>query len=149
MGGGGSGFGKFLATLHLASHQTEANKELVNRQYELIEREKPDRIVYNGKAVYPFLWELKNKNKTIPISRLPYIHYVKGHTHVAFNSNYGTFFNRHTFSLVHFGMVTTIMISKKWLKLPCKINKSAIREILKHGKAIYTVSPSLFSRPVY
>ncbi|HCC70109.1 MAG TPA: hypothetical protein DEQ09_03020 [Bacteroidales bacterium] len=52
-------------------------------------KEKPDRIIYNGKAVYPILWKLRTKGKTVFFSPLPYMHYVKGHTHVAFNSNFG------------------------------------------------------------
>ena len=44
MGGGGSGMEKFMATLRLAKNQGEANKQLVHRQYELIQRENPDRI---------------------------------------------------------------------------------------------------------
>jgi len=149
MGGGGSGLKKFFAFVRLAKNQTEINKELVNKQYLLIESEKPDRIVYNGKAVYPIIWGLNNKEKTIFVSPLPYLHYVKGHTHVAFNSNFGAFFNKLTFSLAHFGMVTTIMISKKWLKITNKITRKQIRNVLRYNKSIYTISPSLFSRPDY
>jgi UDP:flavonoid glycosyltransferase YjiC (YdhE family) len=52
LGGGGSGLKKFLAFIRLAINQTAINKELINKQYDLIESENPDRIVYNGKAVY-------------------------------------------------------------------------------------------------
>jgi len=147
MGGSGSGFSKFIAYVRLAMHQTEVNKELVNKQYELIEGEKPDRVVYNGKAVYPMIWELKNRGKTIFISPVPYMHYAKGHTHVAFNSNFGTVLNKLSFSLAHFGMVTTIMITRRWLKITEKISRKDILTILRNNKSIYTISPSLFSRP--
>ena len=112
-----SGFKKMLAYIKLAMKQTETNKELVYKQYELIESKNPDRIVYNGKAVYPIIWELDNNGKTIFISPLPYMHYVKSHTHVAFNSNFGKLLNKLTFSLAHAGMITTVMITKKWLKI--------------------------------
>ena len=147
MGASGSGLNKFFATVRLAKHQTDVNKELVNKQYELIESENPDRVVYNGKAIYPIIWELKNRGKTIFISPLPYMHYVKGHTRVAFNSNFGSILNKLSFSLAHFGMVTTVMITKKWLKITEKISRKEIRYILKYNKSIYTISPSLFSRP--
>jgi sterol 3beta-glucosyltransferase len=42
MGGSGSGLKKFFALLRLAKNQTEINKELVNKQYELIESENPE-----------------------------------------------------------------------------------------------------------
>ena len=147
--GGSTGIKKFLAVINLARIQNESQKELVNRQYELIESENPDRIVYNSKAIYPLIWELKNKRKTILVSPLPYMHYVKGHTHVAFNSNFGDFFNKLTFSLAHFGMVTTVQISKKWLRITEKTNRQQVRNVLQYNKSIYTISPSLFSRPDY
>lgn len=147
MGGSGSGLRKFIAYIRLASHQTEANKELVHKQYELIEKENPDRIIYNGKALVPMIWELKNRGKTVFLSPLPYMHYVKGHTHVAFNSNFGTFLNKLTFSLAHFGMVTTVRLTRKWLRIDAKIKRKEILGILKFNKTIYTISPSLFSRP--
>ena len=77
------------------------------------------------------------------------MHYVKGHTHVAFNSNFGDFFNRLTFSLAHFGMIATINLGKKWLKIDAKLNRQEIRHILKYGKTAYTISPTLFPRPDY
>jgi len=147
LGGSGSGFSKFLATVRLARQQTDINKELVHKQYEILENEKPDSVVYNGKAVYPLIWELKNRGKTIFVSPLPYMHYVKGHTHVAFNSNFGTPFNKLTFSLAHFGMVTTVMMAKKWLKITEEIRRKEILNILRYNKSIYTISPSLFSKP--
>ncbi len=147
MGGGGSGLKKFLAYVKLARNQTEINKELVNKQYELIENENPDRIVYNGKAIYPIIWGLQNTGKTIFVSPLPYMHYVEGHTHVAFNSNFGAFLNKLSFSLAHFGMVTTTLTTRKWLKITEKITRKQIRNVLRYNKSIYTISPSLFSRP--
>ncbi len=147
MGGSGSGLKKLLAYIRLALKQTGINKELVYKQYSLIEDEQPDRIVYNGKAVYPIIWELKHRGRTVFVSPLPYMHYVKGHTHVAFNSNFGTVLNKLTFSLAHFGMVTTVMITRRWLRIKDKISRKQIRDILRNNKCIYTISPSLFPRP--
>jgi len=149
LGGSGSGLKKMLAYIRLARNQTEINKELVNKQYKLIESEIPDRIVYNGKAIYPIIWGLSNREKTILISPLPYMHYVRNHTHVAFNSNFGTFLNKLTFSLANFGLVIIVMITKRWLKITRKITRKQLRNTLLTNKAIYTISPSLFSRPDY
>ncbi len=149
MGGSGSRAKKILAYFKLAVNQKESSIELLNKQYELIEREKPDRIVYNGKAVYPIIWGLKNRGKNILISPFPYMHFVKDHAHIAFNSNYGAFLNKFTYALANFGLITTVMISKKWLNLKEKITRREIRVALKNNKAIYTISPSLFPRPDY
>ena len=83
------------------------------------------------------------------VSPIPYMHYVRDHTHVAFNSNYGSFLNKLTYSLANFGLVTTVMITKKWLGVTRKITRKQVRDALESNKAIYTISPSLFSRPDY
>ena len=51
--GGASGLEQFTATLSLAKNQTAANKELVHNQFEIVQAEQPDRIIYNGKTTYP------------------------------------------------------------------------------------------------
>lgn len=147
--GGASGIRKFLGTIRLAFSQGEANKELLFRQKEIIENEQPKRIIYNGKAVYPILWGLNKPGKTVFVSPVPYMHYVKGHTHVAFNNNFGGFFNKLSFSLAYSGMLMTLKISRKWLKEKENYKRKDILKTLKNNKTIYTISPSLFPRPEY
>jgi len=149
LGGDSSGLKKMFAYVRLAGKQTEANKEMIYRQYELIESENPDRIVYNGKVIYPIIWGLNNCGKNILVSPLPYMHYVKNHTHIVFNSNFGLLLNKLTYSLANFGLVTTAMITKRWLKITRKITRKQIKNAILSNKAIYTISPSLFSRPDY
>lgn len=145
--GGSTGYKKLKGTINLARKQNDANKELVQRQYETVQKEKPDRIVYNGKAIVPIICKLKSNNKTVFVSPLPYMHYVKGHTHVAFNSNFGEFFNKLTFSLANFGMVATIRTAMKWLEIKDKFSRNEFLDILNYNKSVYTISPSLFPRP--
>lgn len=149
MGGSSSGLKKIISNIKLAGKSTEINKELIKKQHKIIESLKPDRILYNGKAIYPLIWGIKNKGKNILVCPMPYMHYVKGHTHVAFNSNFGIFFNKLTFSLVNVGMVMTTKISLKWLKLSGEYSRKQIKSEYLSNKAIYTVSPTLFSRPEY
>ena len=149
LGGGGSGLKKFFAFVKLAIWQRKINKELVSKQYEIIERERPDRIVHNGKAMYPVIWGLDNRGMTTLISPVPYLHYVKNHTHVAFNSNFGPFLNKLTYSIANYGLIKTIMISIKWLKITRGISQKQIQNALFSNDAIYTISPSLFQRPDY
>ncbi|MCK4344867.1 MAG: glycosyltransferase family 1 protein, partial [Bacteroidales bacterium] len=149
MGGSGSGLKKMLAYIRLAKNQTEANKELTDKQYEIIESENPDRIVHNGKAIYPIIWGLNNRGKNILVCACPYLHYVRDNTHVVFNSNFGPFLNKLTYSLAIFGTIMTTMITKKWLKITRKITRKQIKNVLLSNKAIYTISPSVFSRPDY
>ena len=149
LGGGGSGLKKILAYVRLAINQTKINKELINKQYELIESEIPDRIVHNGKAIYPIIWGLDKRGKTILVSPVPYLHYVRNHTHIVFNSNYGSFINKLTYSLANSGLIMTVMITTKWLKITRKITRKQIQNSLLSNKVIYTISPSLFSKPDY
>lgn len=149
MGGSGPGLKKLFTNIRLGINSKEINKELINKQYEIIGNENPDRILYNGKAIYPVIWEINNRGKTILISPVPFVHYVKDHTHVAFHSNYGPFLNKLTFSFVNSALVLTIMISIKWLKVTRKITRKQIKNTLLSNKAIYTISPSLFKRPDY
>jgi UDP:flavonoid glycosyltransferase YjiC (YdhE family) len=149
MGGSGSGLKKFFALIKLGKLSTEINKDLVISQHNLVEKENPDRIVYNGKAIYPIIWEVNNKKKTILLSPVPYLHYVKNHTHVAFNSNYGTILNKLTYLLANFGLVITAQISIRWLKLQRKITRRQIKNVISSNKVIYTISPSLFLKPDY
>lgn len=147
LGGSGGGFKKILAFIKLAKRQGKINKGLIQKQFEIIESAKPDRIIHNGKAMYPLIWDVNNAGKTTFVSPVPYLHYVKKNTHLAFNSNYGEFLNKLTFSLADWGLVKTIMSSMKWLNIK-GISKKQIQKVLKNHTIIYTISPSLFPRPI-
>lgn len=147
MGGSGSGMRKLVALVKLGLKQKEINRELIIKQHEIIEGEKPERIVYNGKAIYPILWGIKNEGKNTLLSPVPYLHYVKGHTHMAFNSNFGPFLNKMTFSLADSGLITTARISARWLKMSGTKSRKRIKKALYTARVIYAISPSLFPRP--
>ncbi len=149
MGGGRLGLKKIRAYLKLASMQKEINKEMILKQEAVIEKERPDRIVHNGKVMYPVIWGLKNTGKRILVSPVPYLHYVKDHSHIAFNRNFGAFFNKLTYDLANFGLVKTISGSLKFLSSPKKISTKEIKKALFGERIIYTVSPSIFKRPEY
>jgi len=148
LGGGGSKWKKILAYVKLAKMQYKNNKQMIAKQHDVVTQEKPDRIIHNGKAMYPVIWEASNQGKTIYVSPVPYLHYVKHHTHIAFNSNYGEFFNKLTYKLADWGLVKTIMISVNWLEIS-DIRKSQIIKVLENHKIIYTISPQLFAKPSY
>ena len=146
MGGGGNKFKKLIAYIKLGFKQKEINKKLVHRQYEVVQKLKPDRIVHNGKAMYPVLWEIDHPNQTTYVSPVPYLHYVKGHSHVAFHNNYGDFINKLTYKLADFGVLKATMASAKQLG-HTKYTKEQITEANNTHKIAYTISPHLFERP--
>lgn len=149
MGGGRFGFKKMNAYRKLISMQSEVNKGMILKQEALIEKEQPDKIIHNGKVIYPVIWSLKNQGKTILISPVPYLHYVKNHAHIAFNKNFGSFLNKLTYQVANFGLLKTIVGSTKWLSSSRSIKQKEIQNALFGNKAIYTISPSLFERPDY
>ena len=91
----GSIFKKYGNLIKIYRQSKSVMKTLTDEQFELIEKEKPDRIIYNGKATYPVIWGIENPNKSIQVSPVPcYIHYVKNHPSVGFARNYGAFLDR-------------------------------------------------------
>ena len=61
--GGGTGFKKFHAYLKLAVNSTPANKEKETLLYELIQSEKPDKILYNSKRLIQSYGKAKTRGK--------------------------------------------------------------------------------------
>ncbi len=147
---GGSGIKKFFAYIKLMrlAQSQEVPQEKEFKLYEIIKQEKPDRILYHSKNVYPLLWEYENRGKTIFVCPFAYFHYIKGHTFFS-GKNYGEFFNKLTFKFSDFGVVTATMAAKKWLQIKDKITQKELKNIIHSRKFIYTISPSLFPRPGY
>ena len=147
--GGGNGLKKFFAFMELAMKQKGPNKEKETKLYELINQERPDRVLYNSKTTCPIIWEYKNSGKTTFLSPYPYLHYVKGHSLLVFSKNFGDFFNKLTFKLYDFGAATAALSTKKWLPIQDKIKRTELKKIVRNRKFIYTISPRLFPRPDY
>jgi len=147
---GGSGIKKiyaFIKLMKLAQKQkVPQEKEL--KLYELVKQEKPDRILYHTKNVYPLLWEYKNSGKTIFVSPFAYFHYIKGHTFF-YGKNYGEFLNKLSFKLSYFGVITATLAAKKWLQIDEKITRAELKSTIHSRKFIYALSPGLFPRPDY
>ena len=148
MGGGKFGIKKMKAYLKLISVQKEINKGMLLKQEAVIEKEQPNRIVHNGKVMYPVIWGLKNKGRVL-VSPVPYLHYVKDHSHIVFNRNFGAFINKLTYQLANLGLIKTMSDSLKWLSTSKRIKAKELKKALFENKAIYTISPSLFKRPEY
>ncbi len=149
MGGGKFGLKKMRAYLKLIALQKSINKKMVLKQEAVINELQPDKIVHNGKTIYPVVWGISNPGKRILISPVPYLHYVKDHAHVAFNKNYGPIINKLTYKLANYGLVKTISGSVKWLSTHQKLKTRAINKALFDNETIYTISPALFKRPDY
>ena len=137
---------KISSFYHFILKQRKIDKELANKLFQIIETEKPDRIVYNGKSAYPVIWELENRGKTTWLIYFPYMHYVKNHSHIVFVAgNYGTIINKLSYFLVQLVLVKAVFDTKKWLNITDKLSLKDVLNVFKYGKSIYTISPTLFS----
>lgn len=150
MGGKGSFLNKAKAYIRLYRNSAKINRDLVHRQHQIVAEESPDRIVFSGKAVYPFLWAINNPHRAILVSAVPcVIHYVKHHPHVGFNRDFGPFLNKLTYCLANTALMHTALTATKDLRKAANISGRRVKQALLSERIIYTISPSLFSRPEY
>ena len=139
---------KLKALRYLYKEGVKVNKELLKEQYITIKNENPDIIIHNVKCNYPLLWSMKYNKKTFLVSPVPYfIHYVKNHSHIGFNKDFGKFINKLTYRISNFGLVKTIYDAQKNIPEDYSFSKKQIRETLFAQELIYTISTSLFKRP--
>ena len=147
--GGGTGMKKYKAYFKLATQSISANKEKESLLYELIQKEQPDRILYNSKTSCPILWEKNHPGTTVFLSPFPYLHYVEGHPMLVFRKNMGAFLNKLTFRLYSFGVGKNAKTIQKSLGLPERISRKQLTSVVNNRKFIYTISPAVFPRQAY
>ncbi|MEM7379617.1 MAG: glycosyltransferase [Bacteroidota bacterium] len=150
MGGSASVWQKIKAYSKMARIFAPIRKELVKRQKEFIEAEKPDRIVHHAKAVYPFFWGQEHPGKSILVLPVPYVmHAVREQAHVMFNRDFGPTLNKATYRLARFGLLKATKGDSKGLVPESMRTSKSVKRMLDQTRSIYTISPSLFSRPSY
>ncbi len=147
--GGGTGWKKYKAYFKLMTQSIPANKEKESLLWKLIQKEQPDRILYNSKTSCPILWEKNNPGKTIFLSPFPYLHYVEGHPMLVFRKNYGAYINKLTYKLYSYGVGQNAKTIKKSLGIPERISRKQLTSIVNTRKFIYTISPAMFPRQEY
>jgi len=150
MGGKISVFKKIRILIKLYKLGVKVNKQIVQEQVDLFTKEKPDRVIFNGKSTYPIIWEILNPGKSFLVSPVPcLIHTVNEYPHIGFKGNYGKFINRLTYPLTNFGLFQNIQSSTKELRSKLGIKNNQIKPTLLKLNALYTISPTLFSQPSY
>lgn len=149
MGMSGSTLEKVLANVKLAGRQWSINREMIRRQFDIIEGCQPDRVLYNGKAIYPIIWGLDRDEEHIMICSAPYMHHVRDHAHVAFNGDFGPLINWLTYFMADIGLIFTLWISARWLGVASAISWRKMWQSFRTSKVAYAISPSLFPRPDY
>lgn len=148
MGGSASTWQKLKAYRQLQKDYAKINGLLMQRQYNAVQKIKPDRVVFSAKAIYPTVWGMQHPGKAILVSPVPYVlHPSKHFSHIVFNRNLGPFLNRLSYKLAHWGLTRSILKNSKELPELGTLNKKKVKEALFANRAIYTLSPSLVERP--
>ncbi len=150
LGGSAGTLQKVIAYTKLARQYKSVSTLLLQRQYEAIEAERPERIVHHAKAIYPYLRSLQHPGKTVLLSPVPYVvHETREFSHVMFNRNLGPTLNKVTYALARFGLIKTIATAARKLEGYPPISHRQIKQVLLGNPAVYTISPTLFPRPPY
>lgn len=126
------------------------SRELVDRQSEIVAKVKPDKIIYNGLTNYPVIWSIENPNKAILLLPIPYLyHYVKDHSFLLFNKDYGPVKNKWTYQLAHYMISKGIALVARKSNIDEEISFSKIRKVIKQNKTLYSISRVVFPQPEY
>ncbi|ELR69659.1 putative UDP-glucose:sterol glucosyltransferase [Fulvivirga imtechensis AK7] len=156
MGAQGSFFSRIKTIMKISKAMMKIHRELIEAQYEIIVREKPDRVLYHSKCLYPVVWGMANPGKAILVSPLPCILHETRHRSVLGikgNANLGPALNRFSYWLAN--TVRSFVIHKQTKSYQkeldgVKFSPIRIKKALLHDtKTFYTFSPSLFPKPDY
>lgn len=122
-------------------------KSQIQIQYRTIQDVQPDRIIHNFNSIIPLLWEIKYPGSTFLMSVFPYLHSTRQHAYFSFNGHYGSLINRITYIFAYWGKIQTLEYASKILDME-PLDKKLARKAINNQKAIYTISPTLFEKPV-
>jgi len=130
----------------MARQSLKLAKGSLSLQHHIQREEKPDIILYHPKCNYSVLWGMSNSCKTILVN-------PTADPLTDLGRNYGKFLNKLKFHLVYIMKAVSLKIASGKFKKDyrgSKIHISSIKKaMLKKEKTIYTLSPSLFSKPDY
>ena len=130
----------------LAIRSLQLAKDSLALQHQIQKEEKPDIILYHPKCNYSVLWGMSTSCKTILVN--PTVDPLTD-----LGGNYGKFFNRLKFRMIYTMKAVSLRIASGKFKKDYRgttIRVSSIKKaMLEKEKTIYTLSPSLFSKPAY
>ncbi|SFR35727.1 sterol 3beta-glucosyltransferase [Robiginitalea myxolifaciens] len=150
MGGSGTTWQKIRSYAKLAHLFAPLRKQLTQRQFECLQRVQPDRLVFHAKIISGFVWGKENPGRATLLSPVPYIlHPTEELSHIAFNKDWGPWWNRASYKLANLGLIYSIKYDAKHVADYKKLSTRWIKSALKLQPTIYSVSPSLFNRPGY
>lgn len=150
MGGNVPWWRKLYIYFQLYRSSRELNNKMLREQEAIALEEKPDKIVYGGKAIYPIIWGINNPGRAVALSPVPcLIHPVRELPHVGFSPGRGRLFNSLTYRLGNFGLVKHVADTTREMRAKMGIKRHQIKPAIMEQILIYTVSPTLFGGREY
>lgn len=152
LGGEGRAFSRLKNWATLARKGMKLAAESVEVQHRVQLDEAPDRIIYHPKCNTAIVWGMANPGKAIQLAPIPgLVHAVDDFAPMW--KDFGRTINRASYRLINwFKAFAVRKFTKKQIR-DLGFTKLSVAEInralLETEKTIYTVSPSLFSRPSY
>ncbi len=152
LGGEGSILKRFASWASLAKQGMKLARDSVDLQHRVTLDEAPDRVIYHPKCNTAIIWGMAKPGKSIMLSPIPGLYHVVRHFAVMWG-NYGTTLNRASFWLVN--KIKAIAVKRFTRSIQndypaLRVTVSSIQRAMETTeKTFYTVSPSLFPRPVY
>ncbi len=142
--------GSFLKRIGLlpgmARRSLKLAKDSLSLQHQIQKEEKPDVILYHPKCNYSVLWGMSTSCKTILVN--PTVDPLTD-----LGRNYGKFFNKLKFHMIYSMKAVSLKIAAGKFKKDYRGTKTRVsfikKAMLETEKTMYTLSPSLFSKPAY
>lgn len=146
LGSGRGGWDKVRGTLRVSQRSLPIQRDMIDRQHEIVASVRPDAIVFHPKVTYPIPWTLATGKRSVLLSPVPRsLHRVEGTSNVGINVNLGPL-NPLTYSLATYGTSVAVMMAAKQY-FPGQFTRRQISRRLLTMPVAYAVSSTLFPRP--
>ncbi|HMQ03631.1 MAG TPA: glycosyltransferase [Pyrinomonadaceae bacterium] len=152
LGGEGGTFSRLKNWFSLARKGMKLAAESVEVQHRVQIDEAPDRIIYHPKCNTAIVWGMANPGRAIQLAPIPgLVHAVDEFAPMW--KDFGRMLNRVSYRLINWFKAFAVKKFTKRFTGEHRFAKLSVgdinRALLETEKTIYTVSPSLFTRPEY
>lgn len=155
MGGRGNRLAQVRNLVSLARQSMKLQREIIGIQQAVVLQEQPDRVVYHPKCLVGTVWGMAHRGRARLLCPLPLIqHPVSYATTVGpmGHADYGGFINRRSFTVVNtVKAYITLRAARRFRShySPTRYSLHSIYRFMLHEqRTLYTISPTLFERPI-
>lgn len=147
VGGGKSLLTRIKSFYKLSMKSISLQKEMLEKQRQVIDYGNYDKVVFHIKAMYPIIWGLKQKRRVTLLFPVPFIHKYKSSGAFSVTGSFPRCFSALIFFFAKLSMLGVIKKSYAWLDLKKDYNRKDLSTAFDKMHSIYCVSPTLFPKP--